>query len=79
MKNIKLKAELLEALEDMDDFARMANIEPIGAYNTLKDGIEYLFKHQCPNLGPVINWLKNGCDVQEAIKELEIYQKVYHG
>lgn len=30
----------LECLEDMDDYARMANIEPIGPYNTLKEYIE---------------------------------------
>ena len=27
-----------------------------------------------PNLEPVISWLKNGCNVDDAIKELEIYQ-----
>ena len=28
----------------------------------------------CPNLQPVINWLENGCDPKEAVKELRIYQ-----
>lgn len=27
-----------------------------------------------PNLEPVISWLENGNDVQEAIKELKVYQ-----
>lgn len=30
----------LECLEDMDDYARMANIESIRPYNTLKEYIE---------------------------------------
>lgn len=34
------KEEALEAIEDMDDFARMANIEPIGAYKVLKQFVE---------------------------------------
>ena len=34
------KEEALAALEDMDDFARMANIEPVGAYSTLKQYVE---------------------------------------
>ena len=34
--------ELMEALENMDDYARMADINQIGAYKTLKDGIETL-------------------------------------
>ena len=27
-----------------------------------------------PNLAPVIAWLENGCDPQEAAKELRVYQ-----
>lgn len=27
------------------------------------------------DLQPVIQWLKNGCSVEDAIKELEIYDK----
>ena len=39
-------SQALEALEDMDDYARMeASIEPIGAYNTIKQFIE-----QCSTL-----------------------------
>lgn len=35
------KEQALEALEDMDDFARMEReVIPIGAYNTLKQFIE---------------------------------------
>lgn len=34
------KETALECLEDMDDYARMANIEPIGPYTTLKEYIE---------------------------------------
>lgn len=34
------KEQALEAIEDMDDFARMADIEPIGAYNVLKQFVE---------------------------------------
>jgi len=34
------KEQALEAIEDMDDFARMANIEPIGAYKTLITYVE---------------------------------------
>ena len=74
----ELKESLFEALENMDDYARMADVTPIGAYDTLKNGLQYLLDHQCPNLSPVINWLKNGCDVKEAIKELEIYQSQYY-
>lgn len=36
------REEALEAIEDMDDFARMADIEPIGAYNTLKEYVEQM-------------------------------------
>ena len=34
------KEEALACLEDIDDFARMADIAPIGPYNTLKEFIE---------------------------------------
>ena len=34
------KEQALEVLEDMDDFARMSNIEPIGHYNLLQRYIE---------------------------------------
>jgi len=34
------KEQALEALENMDDYARMANIEPIGAYSVLMAYIE---------------------------------------
>lgn len=32
--------QALAAIEDMDDFARMADIEPIGAYSTLKQFVQ---------------------------------------
>lgn len=34
------KEQALATIEDMDDFARMADIEPIGAYNTLRQYVE---------------------------------------
>lgn len=32
-----------------------------------------------PNLLPVIQWLENGCDPQEAAKELRAYQQMMNG
>ena len=36
------KEQALEALESMDDFARMADVDPVGPYRVLKDYIEQL-------------------------------------
>jgi len=41
-----LVARMRVALDDMDDFARMADIEPIGPYNVLKEGIDYILTHR---------------------------------
>lgn len=40
MNEIITKEEALECLEDMDDFARIADVAPIGPYNLLKRYIE---------------------------------------
>jgi hypothetical protein len=42
---------------------------------TWRDGFEAGWDaRKCPNLQPVIDWLMNGCDPKEAVKELMIYQ-----
>ena len=36
-------------------------------------------RERFPNLMPVIQWLENGCDPQEAAKELRAYQHLMRG
>lgn len=58
------KQQALEAVEDMDDFARMeASIEPIGAYNILKRFIEEHYQDS-------LRWKKT--------KELKLDIRTYH-
>lgn len=57
------KEEALEALESLDDCARMADIEPIGPYNVLKQFIEEHYQDS-------LLWKK--------AKELDLDIGIYH-
>ena len=42
---------------------------------SLEDALREAKKGMC-NLDPVIQWLNNGCEVSEAVKELSIYEHI---
>jgi hypothetical protein len=50
----------------------------VGIQTALTRFAELVAQHErqsWPNLSPVMNWLENGCDPQEAAKELRLYDE----
>jgi len=62
MTNIRINKQLRDEVERLNAKCRGLESE----ITRLRDAI--------PNLQYVIDWLSNGCDVSDAVKELQIHQ-----
>lgn len=69
----KRDAEIARLVQAVADHMTVRG-EYFAELTTLRAQLAEAQKARCPNLMPVITWLKNGCNVADAITELELYQ-----
>ena len=86
MTNIRINKQLRDEIERLTAKCRgleseitrlrfeLEGVHSCGPTSTRDACVNRRLRDALPNLQYVIDWLSNGCDVSDAVKELQIYQ-----